>query len=440
MERESRTIEYKREITDLRKIAKTAIAFANGLGGEIIVGVDDAALTIRGLSSQTLDHLLETLPQSLADQITPALIPNVYTRTIDKKELLIIRVFPGSQKPYFLTSEGAEKGVYVRVGAHTRRAEGSLLEELRLMRSHMSYDEAPVTNCPITALELSLLPPTLRSKKALFSLDLYHQDPHTGQVSPTRGAVLMLCEEPTKYVSGAETIISRMRGESGRDTIESHDLTGPLVAQAEQAMDILGRWLGTNPKLSRSRMVNQKSKIPQVALREAVHNALFHRQYSIPGPVKIALYANRLEIFSPGAFAGPFIPDSLGDGTSYIRNRVICLLARRMNLIEKRGTGIMVIKRSVKDAQLNDPIFEEGPNWFKVTLSTERIPMNVGSNTSEIILDLFGDSPSITSTDVMKALSVSKATAIAYLEKLIASNQIKRVGKGPKTRYFVLGL
>jgi predicted HTH transcriptional regulator len=63
-------------------------------------------------------------------------------------------------------------------------------------------------------------------------------------------------------------------------------------------------------------------------------NALFHRQYSISGATKVALYADRLEIFSPGHFAGPFIPESPGDGTGYIRNRVIAHLARRLRLIE----------------------------------------------------------------------------------------------------------
>jgi len=141
MERESRILEYKKQVSDYETIAKTVVAFANGDGGQVVAGIDDKTRKIVGLDPQTIDTLLERLPVSLADRIQPPLYPQIFEKNIEDKELLIIQVFPGNQKPYFIASEGIEKGVYIRVGAHTRRAAGETLEELRLLRQRMGYDE-----------------------------------------------------------------------------------------------------------------------------------------------------------------------------------------------------------------------------------------------------------------------------------------------------------
>ncbi len=437
MERESRILEYKRELPSLKKIAQTVVAFANGSGGQVVIGVHDKNRSVIGLAPAEIDRLLEKLPMSLADQIQPTLFPQVFEKTIEGKEVLIIQVFPGGQKPYFIASEGIGRGVYIRVGSHTRRAEGELLEELRLQRHRLSYDEALVLTCSSKELILKILPSSLRSQKALLSMDLIKNDPFTGDIHPTRGGILMLHPHPEKYVPEAYTILSRMRGNSGRNTIESLEIKGHLSQQSDSIYDVLTRWLSKNPRIVKTRYVGQKPTLPMEVVREAVNNALFHRQYSIAGPIKIALYSDRLEIFSPGHFAGPFIPSSLGDGTSYIRNKVICFTARHLNLIEKRGTGIRLIMEIMSSAKLPDPIFEEGPNWFKVTL------FNIKNNSSandpasydEIILELFEEKSLISSADVCGILGVSKATAVGYLGKLKLKGLIQTIGKGPKTRY-----
>ncbi len=440
MERESRTLEYKREMPGLRKIAQTVVAFANGSGGQIIIGVNDKTRSIVGIPPSEIDLLLEKLPVSLADQIQPPLFPQVFEKTIDDKEVLIIQVFPGGQRPYFISSEGMEKGVYIRVGSHTRRAEGELLEELRLQRHRLSYDEALVLACSPKELMVKVLPSSLRSQKALMSMDLIRNDPFTGDIYPTRGGILMLHENPEKYVPEAYTILSRMRGNSGRNTIESIEIRGHLSQQSDTIYDVLSGWLSEDLRIVKTRYIGSKTTLPMDAVRELVNNALFHRQYSIAGPIKIALYSDRLEIFSPGHFAGPFIQSSLGDGTSYIRNKVVCFVARHLHLIEKRGTGIRLILDTMSAAGLPDPLFKEGPNWFKVTLIKTGKESSADASTSyeELILALFERKSLISSADVCKALAVSKATAVGYLGKLKLKGIIQTVGKGPRTRYQII--
>jgi predicted HTH transcriptional regulator len=360
----------------------------------------------------------------------------VYEKTVDDKETLVVQVFPANQKPCFIASEGIENGVYIRVGSHTRRAQGEILEELHLLRSRLGYDEVPVSDCPFNELNRKNLPPGLRSEQALHSLSVFRREALSGRKIPLRGAVLMLHPEPERFVPEAYVVISRMRGDRGRSTLESHDLTGSVPRQSEGAVALLERWLGRDPGRSGARYRSQRWALPIDAVREAVNNALFHRQYSIPGPIKIALYATRLEIFSPGHFAGPFIPESLGDGTSFIRNRVVCGIARRMELIEKRGTGIRLIQDSMKDSGLQAPLFEEGSQWFKVTLPMTRPEKpTAATDDADRVLELLETKHEIASSDVCALLGVSKATAVALLGRLIADGRLIRKGRGPKTRY-----
>ncbi len=439
MERESRVLEYKRQLPDYENIAKTVVAFANGDGGQIILGIDEKNNNVVGVDYQTVDMLLERLPVSLADRIQPPLFPQIFQKNIENKEVLVIQVFPGNQKPYFIASEGIEKGVYIRVGAHTRRAAGETLDEMRLLRMRMGYDEQPVPSCDRNELDVSSLPGSMQTGKGLISLDILKVDTTNGTLYPTRGGILMFHHEPHKYISEAYIICSRMRGSKGRDTIESHEITGALPRQLEHSAELLESWLGREPSLGGVRYTNRKALLPMSAVREALGNALFHRQYSIPGAIKVALYAERLEVFSPGHFAGPFIHDALGDGTSYIRNKVIAFAARRLSLMEKRGTGIRLILDSMRARNLRAE-FIEGAGWFKVVLNLVPTGKSIGiGEPVDIVIKLFEKNNEITSSAVCSALGVSKATAVSVLEGLIKDGRILRIGRGPKTRYRISG-
>jgi ATP-dependent DNA helicase RecG len=438
---ESRSIEYKKEASSLKKIAQTIIAFANGIGGEIIIGVEDRSRKVVGLTAGTVEDLLNRLPVSIADQVLPPMIPLVYTRTMSGKEVVVVQVYPGMQKPYYLAAEGVVKGVYIRVGAHTRRAEGGELEELALFSRRMTYDETPVMECELSELDLSGLPRGLQTEKGLFSLDLIARDPNTGKVYPTRGGVLMFHPEPHRFISEAEAIVSRMRGSHGRDTVETHVVQGSLPEQADQIVELIIGWTASSPQVRGVRYQPTELALPSVAIREVVLNALCHRQYCIRGACKVALYPDRLEVFSPGVFAGPFVKEHLGDGSSYIRNKVIGQVARRLSLIEKRGTGIRAIFDSMEASGLRPPEFEEGANWFKVTLRTDHRERPVAQGGVEnVIMDLFLKKNSIKRPDVESALGVSRATAVSLLDNLIKQGRLKRVGRGPQTRYEVVGV
>ena len=170
--------------------------------------------------------------------------------------------------------------------------------------------------------------------------------------------------------------------------------------------------------------------IPEVALREAIINALLHRKYSIPGTVKIALYDNRLEIFSPGNFPGLVDMNNLGDGTTYLRNPNLARNARRFGIIEKLGTGIRLILESCKKAGLKKPEFIEGADSVKVIFhflpDEEKFSLE-----EDKLLALFNMREEVKVEDVQTYFTVSRNTATRRLGQLLENGHIKRIGKGP---------
>ena len=127
---ESKTLEFKKEIPkNRRNLLKTVVAFANGAGGHIYVGVNDDR-TVTGIKDEPFD-LEEKLASIIYDSILP--IPNVFFQTaaFENKVIFIIRVLSGANKPYYLKKLGPEDGIFVRVGSTNRKANSQGAAELR---------------------------------------------------------------------------------------------------------------------------------------------------------------------------------------------------------------------------------------------------------------------------------------------------------------------
>jgi ATP-dependent DNA helicase RecG len=146
---EGKTLEFKRDLSSPKPLLKTLVAFANTAGGKLVIGVDDARQII-GVSNPLDDE--KRLCNLIADSIAPRLVPNVELLTVDGKTLLIVVVFVSWNRPHWLKSEGAEAGVYVRLGTTNWQADAALIGELRRSAEGVAFDEMP--NLGMDALDL----------------------------------------------------------------------------------------------------------------------------------------------------------------------------------------------------------------------------------------------------------------------------------------------
>ncbi|MBF0364446.1 MAG: putative DNA binding domain-containing protein [Oligoflexia bacterium] len=451
---ESGTLEFKRIIPENDQIIKTMIGFCNQNGGKLIIGVDSDG-TIVGVADSQLQKMMEYIHKSIFEASCPPIIPLIYSQNFNDKMLIIIEVSFGTNKPYYKRSEGLEKGSYLRLGRSTIRASADMIEELKWQSRGRSFDSMPVYHSKEDDLDKQKVIDFLIHKKSSLSkrktlpqelLSSYHliEIEHVRTYVST-GGILLFGKRPQYFFPEAMIICSHFKGISGREAIASLDCTGTLFEQFETAYNFLLRRLDHSFSIRGSKR-EEKLEIPEEALREVVLNAIVHRNYHINAPTKIAIYDNRVEIFSPGTFPGPLNTNNLRMGITYIRNGVLCKIFREAKLIEKLGTGFITLFESYERRKLPSPQVIEGENFIKCILPRKtNSPSSSTQNfdnkdkdelsDSEQILHLLERTKEISISDVISSLHLSRATAGRRLTELTSKGTLKKFGKGKATRY-----
>jgi ATP-dependent DNA helicase RecG len=435
-ERESKLLEFKSKVPKFDVLIKTCIAFANAAGGRIIIGVDDISRKVVGASDDDRTNIFNNFPNSLYDSVSPSLIAQIYEQNFGKHSVLIIEIPVSPKKPYFLKNKDVSKGTYIRVGSSTRRATDEYIEDLTREAHRISYDEE-IINVTFDTLSKDLLHDFYGSKttkKRLLADKIIAVKPANKEhYCTTVAGILMFSEAPHNYLPEALVRCTRFKGVEGRDILRTEDITGTLEQQATESLKLVINWVATHYELRGVKLTGQ-IPVPTKAIREAIINALLHQKYTIPGAMKIAIYDNRIEIFNPGCFPGLVDINSLGDGTTYLRNPTLVRLAYQVNLIEARGTGIRLIYESCKKAGIKKPVYHEEGDFVKVIFYFE--PDITSHENEETAIQAFMKlQQNVTAQQVANFLSVSRNTAIRKLNRLMDSKHIKKIGKGPSVKY-----
>ena len=222
-------------------------------------------------------------------------------------------------------------------------------------------------------------------------------------------------------------ICTHFRGTEGHDIIQTHEITGAVTDVVAIASALIEEWTERNFKLIGTRPKGQPP-IPPAAVREALVNAVVHRKYSIPGAVKVAIYVNRLEIFSPGCFPGLISIKDLGDGSTYLRNYLLAKFARKAGLIEKMGSGIRLIFSLCAKAHLKPPEFSEDGDFVKVILHFSQ--QGKATDLDQLIEGLLKDQSVVTVADILRLVEVNRNTVTSAFNRLIKKGVVRRVGVG----------
>lgn len=437
-ERESKVLEFKSTVQRFEGVIKTAIAFANGVGGKIIIGVDDQTREILGINDDLRDKIYDHFPNSLYDSTSPNLIPQIYEQRIGEKEVLIIEIPPALKKPCFLRSKGIPKGVYIRIGSSTRSANQEYISELMRENRRFSFDEQVIQE-NLKVLSNSLLKDFYKKKTnaALLEDKIIKRSCGNSEVFyPTVAGILLFSETPNKYLPEAHVICTRFSGNSGREIIQTEEISGSIAKQIEVSFNLVSSWIKRNYVLEGARM-KPHSLIPPEALREAIINAVIHRKYTIHGATKIALYDDHLEIFSPGNFPGHVNINNLGEGITHLRNPIVGRMAHKMGIIEKLGSGIKLIFDSCRASKIVPPVFSEDGDYVKIKFEF-KILKNMDKPDEEILMDLFKVKLTLNIHEIIDHLGLSKNTIFKVLHRLIDQGLVKRIGQGKNTRYSLI--
>jgi len=434
--KESKLLEFKSKPPKYETLIKTCVAFANASGGRIIIGIDDKTHEVIGINPTDREKIYNDFANSLYDSTSPNLVAQIYEQSYDGLSVLIIEIPMSPRKPYFIKSMGVQNGTYIRVGSSTRKASQEYIEDLVREAQRIHYDEEIVhTNIKVISKDLlhDFYGARVTSKRLLADKITALKPANKEEYCPTVSGTLMFSENPHHYIPEALIRCTWFKGIDGRHIIRTEDITGTIEQQAVNSFNIISHWLTTHFELQGVKLKNQLP-IPVEALREAIMNALLHRKYSIPGAIKIAFFENRLEIFNPGCFPGLVDVNSLGDGTTYLRNPTLVRLAYHSKLVETRGTGIRLIYESCKKLGIKQPIYHEEGDFVKLVFYFEQDP-TAYPNDEKAITAFIKLHHCVSAQQVADYLSVSRNTAIRKLNHLIELKKIQKLGNGPSVEY-----
>ena len=423
---ESETVELKEIYTPDFK--KEIVAFANTNGGTIYIGVQDNG-EIVGLDNA--DFVIQQISNSLRDGIRPdvSMFTNIELLQEDNKYFVKLTVSQGTKKPYYLSDKGLKPtGVYVRSGTTSAPASE---DAIRMMIKMTDGDSFESNRSLIQELTFNSLNKEMERRNLEFSevqmknLGILSSD----DIYTNMGLLVSdQCKHSIKFAifQGSDKLVFKDRKE----------LTGSLFAQLTDAYKTVDFYNGTRATFHDLLRTDERD-YPEDAVREALLNAIVHRDYSFSGSTIINLYSDRLEIISLGGLVSGLSLEAAMLGASQPRNEKLASLFYRMKLIEAYGTGISKIISCYKGLPVQ-PKFENVEGAFRVVLpNTHAQELSVEDEKYLPILRLFEKQKEITRSDVEEALGIGTTHAINMLKEMLEKELIKKVGNGRLTRYVV---
>ena len=358
---ENSGVEFKRDSIDNRALAKELVAFANFEGGRLLLGVEEDG-SISGITRERVEEFVMT---ACRDKIRPEIIPyfDVIRNVDGDKSVAIVSVQRGLNVHHLWHDN--HRTYYIRVGTQSREASSEELARLFQQRGSIRFEVQPVSGSSIRDLDLRRLKeyfesvrqqncPTIEEEEAwlpyLINTELLLES--DGLQPATVAGILLFGRTPNRYLPQTGIDAAAYPGsEKDYSAVERLSIRGPMVRLGadKEPMDN-GLWESARTflarHLSKESLDNQDRRtqiwdIPSEALREAVVNALVHRDYLLSATtIEISIYSDRVEIVSPGRLPNGINPDRMRIGCRAARNQLLKDTMRDYGYMEHMGMGI----------------------------------------------------------------------------------------------------
>lgn len=409
-------------------LKKEIVAFANTNGGTIYIGVQDNGEII-GLDN--VDFVMQQVSNALKDGIRPdvSMFTSIELVQEENKNIINLTVNQGTKKPYYLSDKGIKpSGVYVRSGTTSAPASEDTIRMMIKMTDGDSFENnrSLIQDLTFTCLNKEMERRNLEfSQVQMKNLGILSTD----DIFTNMGLLVSdQCKHSIKFAvfQGTDKLVFKDRKE----------LTGSVFDQLTDAFKTIDFYNSTKA-IFHDLLRTDERDYPEDAVREALLNAIVHREYSFSGSTIINLYSDRLEIISLGGLVSGLSLEAAMLGASQPRNEKLANLFYRMKLIEAYGTGISKIISCYKGLPVQ-PKFENVEGAFRVILpNTHAQLLSTEVEKYLPILRLFEKQKEITRVDVEEALGVGTTHAVNMLKEMLKKELIKKVGSGRLTRYVV---
>ncbi|MFQ5842193.1 MAG: RNA-binding domain-containing protein, partial [Thermodesulfobacteriota bacterium] len=368
---ESRNVEFKQAASSARDLAREIVAFANTLGGTLLIGIDDSGKIIGVKDFKEAEQIITN---TLSHNCRPSIQATISRIDVSGKTLAVVEIPEGTSKPY-----EANHVVYLRTGSSTRPASREEKQDMYASVIKEGYDLLPVKNATLDDFSRKEITRYMKLRNARLNTPV---EPYSesllrkllaviqvnGMFRPTVSGILLFGKEPQEFSETRLGYIrlARFKGKEVGTFIDQLDVYGTLTNQIDEALKFVERnirfgW--TTEKMPREK----RYEYPLHVVKEAITNACAHRDYYQSGTILVSIFDDRIAVQSPGPLPQGVTVENL-ERECKRRNDNICQRLFEMGYIEAWGMGIDMMNREMRSAGLPQPMYEDTGASFIVTL------------------------------------------------------------------------
>jgi len=458
---ESQTLDFKDERIHPRALAETLASFAAADGGVVLIGVSDEG-EILGVSDfkRTRDNIVyEAASRNHCDpQIQPIELERI--ETADGKIVIAVTV-PADYET--LHSVGGK--FFLRVGTRDAALTPQELRRLVFSRGEVSFERLPCENATLGDLDDKLINRYIRRHEEYtgqiinlpreqFLINIGCAVKKKDEVVPTNAGVLLFHANPQLYIIQSQLICVRFKGKDVIEYLDRKEFLGSLPELVNQATNFIKSHMKMGGRVPGIKRVDYP-EYPEAAFREAIINAVIHRDWSIDGGfIRVFMFDDRIEVISPGKLLPPITVEMLqkGEADSRLRNPAIVEVFDKLGgYIEKIGSGVRRMIDAMIEHNLEPPQFKLDGDILKVTLQGpgERFMELVQKDIPKDLLGNLNDRQKealkyaikegfITNKIYREINKVSNKTASLELKDMAEKGLVKIYKRGRATKYIPL--
>ena len=339
--------------------------------------------------------------------------------------------------------KGFEEGTFIRVGSSNRQASTEMIAELKRQQHSISFDseisyEKSANVLEFLVFEANFLEKTDEALTAavLKKLELIKSD--RGISYPTNALVLLSGDEIKKMLFPyAKIECARFKGEEPGNFIDRKSFENSILTQPEEAYQFVIRHISQGTTDYTGVYRNDRWEYPVIAIREAIRNAVIHRDYSLSGmDIKVAVFDDKIEITSPGKLPPTVDYSDMQSGQSSIRNKVLAPIFKRLGIIEQWGNGLKLIADELKKYPEIGFEWKEPGMAFRVIFYKKKksdnepaeVVAETSEKTSEKIIELIELKDIITISEIAAKIGISERSVERNLQKLQLAKKLLRDG------------
>lgn len=323
---ENKNTEFKREFVD--EIKKTIVSFANTDGGTLYIGINDDG-TVSGIDDT--DTCMLKVANSIRDSINPdvSMFCEISTEVIDNKSVVKVEVQRGTARPYYIAGKGIRpEGVYVRQGASNAPATETAILNMIRETAGDNYEDARSLNQQLTFVEAENY---FNQKNIPFGEQQKRTLKLIGEDKTYTNLALLLSDQCVHTIKFAV-----FDGTSKTTFKDRKEFSGSILKQLEDAYAYIDMFNHTHAEFEGLNRIDSRD-YPVEAIREALLNAIVHREYGFSSSTLISIFDDRIEFVTIGGLVKGVTKNDIMLGVSVLRNRNLADVFYRLKLIEAYG-------------------------------------------------------------------------------------------------------